>query len=83
VFVDLTAAYGTVKQRRLLKKVLMMTNDLHLTQFLGEMSTNRRFFVLLNNKKSRLRLQKNGLPQGSVLAPLQHLYKRSITGFAN
>ena len=69
VFVDLTAAYDTVNHRLLLQKVLKMTNDLHLTQFLGEMLSNRRFFVLLNNKKSRLRLQKNGLPQGSVLAP--------------
>jgi len=70
VFVDLTAAYDTVNHRLLLQKVLMMTNGLHLTQFLGEMLSNRRFFVLLNNKKGRLRLQKNGLPQGSVLAPL-------------
>ena len=28
------------------------------------------FFVQLNDKKSRWRSQKNGLPQGSVLAPL-------------
>ena len=32
--------------------------------------SNRRFFVQLNDKKSRWRSQKNGLPQGSVLAPL-------------
>ena len=25
---------------------------------------------MLNNKRNRVRLQKNGLPQGSVLAPL-------------
>ena len=31
---------------------------------------NRRFFVQLNDKKSRWRSQKNGLPQGIVLAPL-------------
>ena len=47
-----------------------MTDDSHLVQFLGEILRNRRFFVMLNNKRSRVRLQKNGLPQGSVLAPL-------------
>ena len=72
VFVDLTSAYDTVSHRLLLQKVLKMTDDLHLVQFLGEMLRNRRFFVMLNNKRSRVRLQKNGLPQGSVLAPLLH-----------
>ena len=47
-----------------------MIDDLHLVQFLGEMLRNRRFFVMLNNKRSRVRLQKNGLPLGSALAPL-------------
>ena len=47
-----------------------MTDDLHLVQFLGEMLRDRRFFVMLSNKRSRVRLQKNGLSQGSVLAPL-------------
>ena len=30
----------------------------------------QRFFVVLNGKKSRWRRQRNGLPQGSVLAPM-------------
>ena len=47
-----------------------MTDDFHLVQFLEEMLRNRRFFVMLNNKRSRVRLRKNGLSQGSVLAPL-------------
>ena len=34
------------------------------------MLSNRRFFVTLNGSNSRWRRQKNGLPQGSVLAPL-------------
>ena len=34
------------------------------------MLESRRFFVVLNGKKSRWRRQKNGLPQGSVLAPM-------------
>ena len=42
-----------------------MTGDIHLTVL-----ENRRFFVVLNGKKSRWRRQRNGLPQGSVLAPM-------------
>lgn len=36
----------------------------------------RRFYVSLQGKKSRWRNQRNGLPQGSVLAPtLLNIYK--------
>ena len=70
VFVDLSAAYDTVNHRRLLSKVLEMTGDLHLTDLIRTMLESRRFFVVLNGKKSRWRRQKNGLPQGSVLAPM-------------
>ena len=34
------------------------------------MLSNRRFFVILNDKRSKWRNEKNGLLQGSVLAPL-------------
>ena len=47
-----------------------MTKDPLLTKFLGVMLRNQRFFVEFNYKKSRVRLQRKGLPQGSVLAPL-------------
>ena len=67
VFVDLSAAHDTVNHRLLLQKILKMTDYLHLVQFVGKMLRNRRFFVMLNNKRSRVRLQKNGLLQGSVL----------------
>ena len=70
VFVDLSAAYDTVNHRRLLSKVLEMTGDVHLTDLIRTMLENRRFFVALNGKKSRWRRQRNGLPQGSVLAPM-------------
>ena len=69
VFVDLSAAYDTVNHRRLLSKVLEMTGDVHLTDLIRTMLESRRFFVVLNGKKSRWRRQRNGLPQGSVLAP--------------
>ena len=70
VFVDLSAAYDTVNHRRLLSKVLERTGDVHLTDLIRTMLESRRFFVALNGKKSRWRRQRNGLPQGSVLAPM-------------
>ena len=69
VFVDLSAAYDTVNHRRFLSKVLEMTGDVPLTDLIRIMLENRRFFVVLNGK-SRWRRQRNGLPQGSVLAPM-------------
>ena len=79
VFVDLTAAYGTVNHQRLLQKVYHLTNDLQLTRFIQTMLENRRYFVELDGEKSRWRKQKNGLPQGGVLAPtLYNIYTADI-----
>lgn len=64
VFVDLTAAYDTVNIQRLLSK------DVGFINILRELLHNRRFQVHLQSEKSRWRPQKNGLPQGSVLAPI-------------
>ena len=47
-----------------------MTGDIDLCHVIRGLLSNRRFFVQLNDKKSRWRNQKNGFPQGSVLAPL-------------
>ncbi|KAJ4933183.1 hypothetical protein JOQ06_030018 [Pogonophryne albipinna] len=70
VFVDLSAAYDTVNHRRLLSKILETTGDTRLTELIESMLENRHFFVELGGKKSRWRRLRNGLPQGSVLAPL-------------
>ena len=70
VFVDLSAAYDTVNHRILLNKILELTKDIHLTELIESMLENRFFFVELGSKKSRRRRLNNGLPQGSVLAPL-------------
>ena len=69
-FIDLTAAYDTINHRRLLAKLVMLTNDVPLTMFIRTMLSNRRLKVELNGKQSRWRNQRNGLPQGSVLSPL-------------
>ena len=69
-FVDLSAAYDTVQHRLMIRKLMDMTGDIDLCQVIRGLLSNRRFFVQLNDKKSRWRSQKNGLPQESVLAPL-------------
>ena len=56
--------------RRLLSKLLDMTGDEHLTDLIRTMVESRRFFVVLNGKKSRWRRQRKGRTQGSVLAPM-------------
>ena len=79
VFVDLTAAYDTVNHQRLLQKVYHLTNDLQLTRFIKTMLEDRRYYVELDGQKSRWRKQKNGLPQGGVLAPtLYNIYTADI-----
>ena len=47
-----------------------MTGNVHLTDLIRTMLESRRFFVVLNGKKSRWWRQRNGLSQGSVLAPM-------------
>lgn len=68
-FVDLTAAFDTVNHKKLLIKMYNLTKDYKLTQVISSLLQNRRFYVVLNGKKSRWRDQRNGLPQGSVLSP--------------
>ena len=54
----------------LLHKILAITKDIRLTELIESMLENRHFFVELDDQKSRWRRLRNGLPQGSVLAPL-------------
>ena len=70
VFVDLTAAYDTVNHRALLYKLTRMVKNTCVVNIIRSLLSNRRFFVEMDGKRSRWRDQKNGLPQGSVLAPL-------------
>ena len=71
VFVDLTAAYDTVWHRGLTCKLLRLLPDKHMVQMIMELIRNRSFTLSIgDSKRSRLRRLRNGLPQGSVLAPL-------------
>ena len=71
VFIDLTAAYDTVWHRGLTCKLLRLLPDKHMVKMIMELVRNRSFTSTTgDSKQSRLRRLKNGVPQGSVLAPL-------------
>ena len=71
VFIDLTAAYDTVWHRGLTCKLLRLLPDKHMVKMIMELVRNRSFTLTTGDSKpSRLRRLKNGVPQGSVLAPL-------------
>ena len=50
-FIDLTAAYDTIIQRRLLAKLVMLTGSVPLRKFIRTKLSNRRFKVELNGKQ--------------------------------
>ena len=71
VFLDLTAAYDTVWHRGLTCKLLRLLPDRHMVRMIMELVSNRSFTLTSGDaRRSRLRRLKNGVPQGSVLAPL-------------
>ena len=71
VFVDLTAAYDTLWHRGLTCKLLRLLPDKQTVRMIMELVRNRSFtFSTGDSKQSRPRRLKNGVPQGSILAPL-------------
>ena len=71
VFVNLTAAYDTVRHRDLTCKLLRLLSDKHMVRMIMELVQNRSFtFTTSDSKQSRLRHLKNSVPLGLVLAPL-------------
>ena len=70
MFVDVTAANDTVWHRGLTCKLLQLLPDRYMVHMIMEMVSNRSLTLTTGNRKrSRLRRLKNGVPQGSVLAP--------------
>ena len=69
-FVDLSVAYDTLYHRILIQKLYNITQDIPLCRVIQNMLSNRRFYVELNNERSRWGKQKNSLPHGSVLSPI-------------
>ena len=76
IFINLTAAYDTVWHRGLTCKLLRLLPNKRMVRMIMELVRNRSFtFTIYDSKQSRLRRLKNGVPQGSVLAPLLfHIY---------
>ena len=69
-FLDLTAAYDTVWRQGLVLKFLKVIPCKMLGNLLNNMLSNRHFQVHAGDDISRGRQLNDGLPQGSVLAPL-------------
>jgi Reverse transcriptase (RNA-dependent DNA polymerase) len=70
VFIDLTAAYDTVWREGLMLKFMRIVPCAKLAKLMNNMLSNRYFQVFVGDKSSRWRRLNNGLPQGSVLAPI-------------
>ena len=68
-FVDLSAAYDTVNHIILIQKFYYITQDSPLCREIQNLLSSKRFYVELNDERSRWTKQKNGLPRGSVLSP--------------
>ena len=70
LFVDLTAAYDTIWHKGLEIKLLQTIKCTKTTRMIMELIRNRTFVLSLGDKSSKRRKLRNGLPQGSVLAPV-------------
>jgi len=69
--VDLTAAFDTVWHQGLALKLLQTISDRHLVRFIVDFVSNRSFILRTSDGQcSRLRRLKNGVSQGSTLAPM-------------
>ena len=73
-FVDLSAAYNTVNNILLVQKLFNITQDSTLCRIIQNLLSIRRFYERLNIERSRWKLQKNGLPQRSVVFQLFSTY---------
>ena len=71
VFINLTAVYDTVWHRGFTCKLLRLLLDKHMVKMITKLVRDRSFTLTTgDSKQSRLRRLENGVPQGSVLAPL-------------
>ena len=66
--IDLSAAYDTVWTGGLMYKLSKAIPCKTTLKLLGTMTGPRQFHVVLGGTESKLRIIKNGVPQGSVLA---------------
>ena len=69
VLIDLSAAYDTVWTGGLMLKLAKIIPCRKTLKLLQTMTGTRQFHVVLGGNESKTRKIKNGVPQGSVLAP--------------
>ena len=69
VLIDLSAAYDTVWTGGLMLKLAKIIPCKKILNILSLMTGTRQFHVVLGGQKSKSRKIKNGVPQGSVIAP--------------
>ena len=68
-FIDLSDAYDTVNHRFIIQNLCNITQDSTPCRVIKNLMSNIILYAELNCERSRWRLQKKGLPQGSVLYP--------------
>ena len=73
-FVDLSAAYDTVKHRLLIQKLYNTTLDSQLCRVIQNLLSDRRFYVELNNERSRWRIKKTVYHRGLFPPTLFNIY---------
>lgn len=69
VLLDLSAAYDTVWTGGLMLKLARVIHCRKLLKLIAQMTGPRKFHVVLGSTYSKVKRIKNGVPQGSVLAP--------------
>lgn len=78
-FIDLSAAYDTVWRQGLLYKLIQIIPCSNIIRLVDNMLAGRAFQVITGEQMSSTKVLNNGLPQGSVLAPLLfNLYTSDI-----
>ena len=69
VLIDLSAAYDTVWTDGLMLKLARVIPCRKILKLIAQMTGPRKFHVVLGGTTSKVKRIKNGVPQGSVLAP--------------